>query len=512
MAQLLTAFSEIMAFWPMFYVVLGVVLGLTVGAIPGLGAAMLIALLLPLTFYMDSVLALIFLVSIYVGSVSGGLISATLMKMPGTPSAIMTTLDGFPMAMQGKAGRALSFGIFSSFIGGSVSWIFLAVLAPPLAWFALKFGPYEYFALVLMALFLISSVSQGAMLRGLIAAAIGFAVSLVGPDLSSGTIRLTFGADQLKSGFRLLPTLLGVFVISQIIVDMADTSLPVQQATAKFKDMFLKRADFAKHWWNFLRSSLIGTWIGILPGVGSAVAAIVSYTIARNFSKTPEIFGKGAEEGIIAAESANNASVNGALIPLIALGIPGSVVDAILIGALMIHNLQPGPGLFVNQPEIAYGVIAAALVANVVMFIVMLGFSGHIAKLCAIPKSFILPAVVFFCIVGVYTTSGRIFDIWIMFGFGFVGYLMHRSGLSIGAFVLGYILAPIAEGELRNGLMLYDNSLWPLFTRPISLGFLLMALVIFLWPTLARRFRNPQPRPSAHSSGQDDDNNKPKMR
>lgn len=487
MNGLISAFGNLFAVWPLFYIVLGTVLGITVGAIPGLGAAMLIALLLPLTFYMDSVLALIFLVSIYVGSVSGGLISATLMKMPGTPSAIMTTMDGFPMAMQGKAGRALSLGIFASFIGGIISWIFLALLSPPLATFALKFGPYEYFMLVLMALLLISAVSQGTVLRGLIAAGFGFAVAMVGPDLSSGVQRLTFGAEALNSGFRLLPTLLGVFVISQVIADLRDLSPPIQQASVKLKDMILKGGDYAHHAGNMVRSSLIGTWIGILPGVGSAVAAIVSYSVARNTSKEPERFGTGAEEGIVAAETANNASVNGALVPLIALGIPGSVVDAILIGALMIHNLQPGPGLFTEQPDIAYGIIAAALIANFVMFAFMLGFAGQIAKLCVIPKSFILPAVVFFCIVGVYTTTGRLFDIWIMLGFGIFGYMMRLGGLSIGAFVLGYILAPIAEGQLRSGLMLYDSSLWPMVTRPISLAFLFASLAILFWPFISRR-------------------------
>ncbi|MCC0076260.1 MAG: tripartite tricarboxylate transporter permease [Rhodobacter sp.] len=487
--------------WPIFYIVLGTVLGVVVGAIPGLGAAMLIALLLPLTFYMDSVLALIFLVSIYVGSVSGGLISATLMKMPGTPSAIMTTLDGYPMAMRGEAGKALSLGIFSSFVGGLISWVLLAVLSPPLARFALRFGPYEYFMLVLMALLLISAVSQGSVLRGLIAAGFGFAVATVGPDVSSGVHRLTFGVDGLHAGFRLLPTLLGVFVISQVIADMADTASPIQQAKVRFRDMFSLGRGYLRHSGNVLRSSVIGTWIGILPGVGSSVAAIVAYSVARNTSKQPETFGKGSEEGIVAAETANNASVNGALVPLLALGIPGSVVDAILIGALMIHNLQPGPGLFTQQPDLAYGIIAAALIANFVMFGFMLGFSGLIARLCMIPKGLILPTVVFFCFVGIYTTTGRLFDIWIMLAFGVVGTLMRWGGLSIGAFVLGYILSPIAESELRTGLMLYDGSLWPMVTRPISLTFLVASLAILVWPVVRQRRRRVE-APTAITSDQ----------
>ncbi|MBV7377599.1 tripartite tricarboxylate transporter permease [Maritimibacter dapengensis] len=489
MQPLFQSFSDLMGALPIFYIALGSVLGVTVGAIPGLGAAMLISLMLPLTYYMDSTIAIIFLVSIYVGSVTGGLISATLLRMPGTPSAIMTTLDGYPMAMKGQAGRALSLGIFASFVGGLISWGFLALLSPPLAKLALGFGPYEYLALVIMALVTISAVSSGSLMTGLIGAMIGFAIAMVGPDVASATMRLTFDSDALNTGFRLLPTLLGVFVISQVIEDILDQKPVAQQASARLRDVMPRLGDTFRHGVNLIRSSVIGTWIGILPGVGSAVAAIVSYSVARTSSKTPEEFGTGSEEGIVAAESANNASVNGALVPLIALGIPGSVVDAILIGALTIHDLQPGPGLFTNRPEVAYGVITSAFIANIFVFILMLLGSGLIARLCTIPKSFLLPSVVFFCVVGVYSSTSSMFDVWVMFAFGIFGYALRRFGIPIGTFVLGYILAPIGESELRQGLMLYDGSLAPLFTRPFALGFLFIALFMAVGPKLVSTLR-----------------------
>jgi len=479
---LIDAFVAIASPAPLFFIALGVLLGIVVGAIPGLGGAMLIALLLPVTFYMDSLLALMLLVSIYVGSVSGGLITAIMLKMPGTPSAVMTVLDGYPLAAQGRAGRALSLGIMASFVGGIISWGFLALLAPPLADFALQFGPYELFTLVLMALVLIATVSEKSLVKGLLIGAFGMAVAMVGTDTSSGEGRFYFGFEDLSAGFRLLPVLLGVFVISQIIEDVLKGDPAIPQQDGKLKEFMPSAGDAAKHGPNAVRSSLIGTWIGVLPGVGSAIAAIVAYSTTRSFSKTPEKFGTGEEAGIVSAEASNNASVNGALIPLITLGIPGSVIDAILIGALVIHDLQPGPLLFQNSPDIAYGVIAAALVANFVMVALMFAGVRPIAKIAGVPKGYLYPAIIVCCVIGTYALGNNLFDVWVMFAFGVVGYIFRRGGFPIGPFVLGYILAPLAERELRSGLMLYDGSLLPLFTRPICVVFILLTLVLALWP------------------------------
>ena len=487
MEHLIAAFGHLLTPLPFLFMLVGVTVGITVGAIPGLSGAMVIALTLPLTFFMDSTNALILLVSMYVGSTSGGLISATLMRMPGTPAAMMTVLDGFPMARQGRPGRALGFGIYASFIGGMVSWLFLAALSPPLAEIAVRFGPYEIFSMVLVALVLISAVSQGSMVKGLMSGMLGILVSMVGVDPASGTVRLNLGFHDLSTGFRLLPVILGMLVMSQVFADIVGISQVFERVAATRRSMFMSLADLRRQWLNLLRSSLIGTWIGILPGIGGTTAAIASYTAARNLSKTPEKFGTGIEDGIVAAESANNAAVNGALVPLITLGIPGSVVDVILLGALVIHNLTPGPLMFRDNPEIVYGIIAAALIANIAMFLIMLAATPLFARLMYVSRAYLLPVIVVFCVIGAFAQGNRLFDVWIMLGFGVLGYAMQRAGVPVGPFIIGYILAPIAEVQLRAGLMVYDGSFWPLVTRPLSLGFLVVALGALMLPALRRR-------------------------
>ena len=489
MDHLFAAFANLLTPLPFLFMLVGVTVGITVGAIPGLSGAMVIALTLPLTFFMDSTHALILLVSMYVGSTSGGLISATLMRMPGTPAAMMTVLDGFPMAQQGRPGRALGFGIFASFIGGMVSWLFLALLSPPLAEIAVRFGPYEIFSMVLVALVLIAAVSQGSLLKGLLSGALGVMVSMAGVDPASGAVRLNFGFHDLSTGFRLLPVILGMLVLSQVIADVVNLNQRIEHVAATRRSMFMSFADLKRHWVNLLRSSLIGTWIGILPGIGGTTAAIASYTTARNVSKTPEKFGTGSEDGIVAAETANNAAVNGALVPLITLGIPGSVIDVILLGALIIHNLTPGPLLFRDNPEIVYGIIAAALIANIAMFLIMLAATPFFARLMYVSRAYLIPAIVVFCVIGAFAQGNRLFDVWVMLGFGLLGFAMMRAGVPVGPFIIGYILAPIAESQLRSGLMAYDGSFLPLVTRPVSLAFLIVAVATLALPALRKRRR-----------------------
>lgn len=489
MENLLTAFANLMAPAPFAFMLIGVTVGIAVGAIPGLSGAMVIALTLPLTFYMDSTDALVLLVAMYVGSTSGGLISATLMRMPGTPAALMTVLDGFPMAQRGEPGRALGFGIMASFAGGLVSWLFLAALSPPLAEIAVRFGPYEIFSITLVAVMLISAVSQGSMVKGIAAGLLGAGVSMVGVDDASGTVRLTFGVADLDAGFQLLPVLLGVLVLSQVLKDVVDIDRPVERVPAGWRDMFMKLADLRAQWVNIVRSSLIGTWIGILPGIGGTTGSIASYSVARTFSPRSEEFGTGCEDGIVAAESANNAAVNGALVPLITMGIPGSVVDVILLGALIIHNLTPGPLLFTNSPEAAYGIIASALIANFMMLAIMLLATPWIARLMYVDKAWLIAPIIVFCLIGAYSESNRMFDVWVMFAFALVGLAMMRISMPTGPFIIGYILAPIAEVQLRSGLMIYDGSFMPLVTRPVSAAFLAVAVLTALWPIAARLSR-----------------------
>ena len=481
MTELASAFAYIFTPLPLFYVTLGVTLGITVGAIPGLTGSMLIALTIPLTFYMESTLALTLLVSMYVGAISGGLITASLLRIPGTPASVVTTFDGYPMAKNGQPGRAIGIGIMSSFVGGLISWIVLVLLSPPLARFALKFGPFELFALVLMALVLIASIGQGSFVRGLLSGFLGLLIACPGVDPVLGTFRLDFGFDEMAGGFGLLPVLIGLFGISQIISDIMEIEFKIEKIPFSFSGMFLSLHDLKKQAVNLIRSSLIGTWVGILPGIGANIGSILAYSAAKNSSKTPEKFGTGIDEGIVASEAANNATIGGALIPLITMGIPGSLIDAILLGALILHNVIPGPLLFREHPALAYGIMASALVANVLMFFIMLGASVMIAKLVDIPKSYLIPIILTFCVVGTFALNNRIFDVWVMFVFGLVGYGLERAKIPLGPFVIGIILSPIAEVKLRSGLMLSGGTLLPLITRPISLVFVIISFLTLAW-------------------------------
>lgn len=467
---------------PLLLMLLGTFLGIVVGAIPGLTGTMLISLSLPLTFSMQPMPAIVLLISMYVGSISGGLISATLLRMPGTPASIMTTLDGYPMARSGKAARALGLGVAASFFGGTFSWIVLVLLTRPLADIAARFGPFEKFSLVLMALVLIAAVSQGSLLRGLIAGLLGMLVAMPGVDPALGGLRLTFGFNVLDAGFDLAPVLIGVFAVSQIISDAVEVDrVPKRDLDVRTRDVLLPLSDWLRHLGNMTRSSVIGTWIGILPGIGANIASVMAYTFAQRASKAPEKFGKGSEEGIVASEAANNASIGGALVPLIAMGIPGSIIDAILLGAFAMHALTPGTLLFRNNPDLVVAMMGSTMISNVMMFAIMILMAKHIAKLCATPRARLLPVIMFFCVVGTYAIRGTMYDVWVMLAFGLVGLALEKCRMPLGPFVIGLVLAPIAETSLRSALMISAGSLEPLFTRPISAAFMLVAIGLLVW-------------------------------
>lgn len=475
------------ALFQMLMIVIGVFSGIVVGAIPGLTGSMLIALTLPITFHMTPLHATSLLVAMYVGSITGGLITATLLRMPGSPAAVMTTLDGYPLAKSGQPGRALGLGITASFFGSLVAWVALATISEPLSELAVKLTPFNYFALVMMAMVLIASVAGGDMVKGLISGFLGMLATFPGVDPSGGEMRLMFGLDDLVGGFKLLPVLIGVFAVSQIFADALDMKSKPKVLEFSNKGLFMSLSDLKTQAVNLIRSSFIGTVIGIMPGVGASVGSAISYLFAKLGSKTPEKFGKGSEEGIVASEAANNATVGGALIPLIVLGIPGSVTDAILIGALTIHSIQPGPLLFSTNPDIVWNVIAVDLVATFVMFALMLGLIRFYVRVSTIPKTYLLPLIMVFCVVGVFSLNNTMFDVWTMLGFGVVGFLMERAGFSLGPFVIGYVLAKVAEAKLRQGLMFTDGDITPLFTDPLSAGMLLIALGLLVWSIHAER-------------------------
>lgn len=472
---------------PALFLVTGVMLGLMVGVLPGINTGLLMALVLPLTFYMDSLNAVILLISMYVGGLSGGLITATLMRIPGEPSAIMTTLDGYPMAKAGRPGRALGLGIATSLVGGALSWLVLVTLSIPFVELSVRMGPFERFSLLVTALVLIACLSGSALAKGMMAGALGMLVALPGIDEASGSVRFDFGFNAMISGFGVLPVIMGVYAVNQILADILSPERPGETVEANTRGIFISFRDYVAHGWNMLRSSAIGVWMGILPGAGPAIASMFAYSVAKNVSRHPDEFGKGSEEGIVASESANNAVSGGTLIPVLTLGIPGGLADAILLSALTIHNLQPGPLLFENRPDVAYTIMASHLAAHVVMFAVMIYGCMLFAKLMKVHQGYLYPFILALCIVGAFAANNRMFDVWVMLAFGGIGFLMERGGLPLGPFILGLVLAPMTETQLRAALMWSDGSILPLFTHPISLAFLILAFTMVVWSLRSER-------------------------
>ncbi|QDU08664.1 tripartite tricarboxylate transporter substrate-binding protein [Gimesia aquarii] len=466
----------------------GTSLGIFVGAIPGLTGAMLIALTLPLTFTLDPQLAMTLLVSMYVGSISGGLITGTLLRMPGTPASVMTTLDGYPMSQQGQPGRALGLGMYASLVGGLISCLFLVTLSAPIARWSTQLGPFEYFSLVMMALVLIATIDGASLTRSLFSGTLGILAAMPGISAATGEVRLTMGLTPLNGGFKLLPVLIGMFAINQVLRDIANIHQKIPRVSVTHSGLWLTLVDWKNQWVNMLRSSLIGTFIGILPGIGANIGSIAAYSAAKNSSKTPQKFGSGSAEGIVASESANNATVGGALIPLVAMGIPGSVIDAILLGALVLHGLQPGPRLFSDHPELVHTIMGTYFLANLVMFAVMIASVGFLAKLVRFPRPFLLPIILTFCIAGAFALSNRMFDVWVMLGFGLLGLVLERNRIPLAPFVIGFVLGPIAEENLCAGLMSSHGSWLPIITRPISLLFVVISALLLIVP-LVRQFR-----------------------
>jgi putative tricarboxylic transport membrane protein len=468
-------------------VVAGTALGIFVGAVPGLTGTMLIALVLPLTYGADPLLSMAFLISIYVGAVSGGMITATLLRMPGTPASIITTLDGYPMAKQGRPGRALGLGIMSSLVGGMVSWMFLVLLTAPIAKLSSKFGFFEYFSLVMMALVLIATIGGKSLSRSLFSGFLGILLAMPGINAATGHARLTFGITEMNDGFQLLPVLIGLFAVNQILRDIVNIEQKAEPIQLGRERLFLQLSDLTRHGVNLIRSSVIGTWIGILPGIGANIGSVTAYSVAKSLSKEPEKFGTGHEDGVVASEAANNATIGGALIPLVAMGLPGSVVEAVLLGALVIHGLQPGPRLLEESPEMVYTIMGAMLLANIAMAITMLLSVRWLARVVHVPRSYLLPVILCFCVIGSFALSNRLFDVWVMLGFALLGFALESFRIPLAPFIIGFVLGPIAEKNLSLGLQASDGSFWPIVSRPMSLLFILIAVAMLWMPTIKRR-------------------------
>lgn len=489
MADLIAGFGAAFDLIPLVVILTGTLVGMIMGAIPGLTGAMLIALLLPVTFYMDPFHAVCAIVGVYVGSVSGGLVTAIILRMPGTVSNLMTMLDGYPMAQNGRARRAIELSVGASVFGGILSWIVLASLAEPLSRWATRFTPFDYFALVILALAFVVTLSERALLKGLLAAVLGFLLALPGIDPSSSQARMTFGMVDLNAGIQVLPFFVGMFAFGAVLSDIYKgvcDRMPGAKSGSDDHSSFALR-DLKTHGGNMVRSSFIGTGVGILPGIGSNIASVVSYSLAKAFSRTPDDFGHGSEEGIVASETANNAAVGGALIPTLALGVPGSLVDVLLLTALTIHSIQPGPLLFVNSGELAYGLIAAYLIATLVMAVIILLTSSWIATIARVGLYYLLPVIVVASVVGAFAMDGTAMSLWVMLIFGVLGFLMERLDYPLAPFAIAFVLGPIAEAKLRTGLQITAGDWSPLYSQPIPLILFGLAFLVLALPLFSRR-------------------------
>lgn len=475
--MLLAGFGSVMTLQIIVLIAAGVALGLVFGSIPGLTATMAVAICLPITYGMDPIAGMSLLMGLYIGGVSGGLIPAILLKLPGTPSSIATTFDGFPMAQKGEAGKAFNYAIVSSFLGGLLSIIVLIMIAPPLGRVALQFGPFEFFAIVVFSLTLIASLSGDSLPKGIMAGLLGIAFAMVGSAPIDAYPRFTYGFTDMNAGFNLLPVLIGLFALSEIFLSAEKKVKKGLNAKLSKVNYKVSVKEYIAQGWNFLRSSLIGLGIGILPGIGGGTSNIIAYVAAKSSSKKPEEFGKGNPAGVVASESSNNAAVGGALVPLISLGIPGDTVTAMLLGGLVLHGLQPGPLLMQNSGDVVYGIFAALLIANVFMILFLfMGMKGFI-RLLSIPQHILYPVILALCVVGAFGVNNRMFDVGALLFFGVLGYLMIKFGFPLTPLVLGFILGPLLETNLRRGLMLSQGDFMPFLTSPIAAAFLLVAAV-----------------------------------
>lgn len=481
MDDILPALKAVLELKTLLYIFGGTGLGILVGAMPGLSATMGLAVVLPLTFYMSPAQGIIILLGMYVGALYGGSFSAILLNIPGSPPAVMTALDGYPMSKRGEAGRAIGISTVSSFIGGLFGVVCLIVIAPVLAKFALKFGPPEYTLLAVFGLSAIVAVASKSLTRGFVGITIGLLLATVGLDPFTSIPRFTFGRVELMSGISYVPIVIGMFGLTEVLNQTMELNV-AGQAIQKVKKIIPSKDDLILVGKKFLPSSIIGMLIGVLPGAGGTIASIISYNQAVQTSKEPERFGTGIPEGVIAAESANNAEVGGSLVPLFTLGIPGSSPAAILLGALLIHNLTPGPELFLEHAVLVNTMFIALLVSQFALLIVGLLMAKVAPYIISTRKVVMLPIVALLCVIGSYALQNSYMDIVIMMIFGVVGFILKEFGIKPAPIILGLILGPLAENNLRSTLEISDQGLLLFFTRPICIVLLIFIVMVIIFP------------------------------
>jgi putative tricarboxylic transport membrane protein len=481
--NLYIGFSVALAPNVLLYAFVGCVVGTLVGVLPGIGPLAGISLLLPASFGLDATSAIVLLAGIYYGAMYGGSTTSILMRIPGEAASVMTCIDGYEMTRKGRAGPALAIAAIGSYIAGTISVVGLMLLAPPLASFALRFGPPEYFALLLLGLLVLAYMSGGSMLKSLAMAALGLLLGMIGIDPMTGFFRFSYGLVELGDGIGVVPVAVGLFGLSEILLT-AGQPTPSAVKKPKLKDLLPSKQEWRDSLWPIGRGTVLGFLIGIIPGSAHIISSFVSYAVERRLAKHPERFGHGAIAGVAGPESANNSATSGAFVPMLALGVPSGPIPAVMIAAMMVHGISPGPLLITQQPELFWGFIASMYVGNVVLLILNLPLVGIFVNVLRVPYPLLYPAILLFCVLGVYAVNGSTVDIGIMAAMGALGYLLRKFDFETAPVVLGLILAPMIEMSLRQSLEMSSGSYAIFVSRPIASVMLLIGLALLLFSLL----------------------------
>lgn len=487
-AALLNGFAILFQPQYLLFCLLGVLLGQVVGALPGIGPSAGIAILMPLTFGADPIASITMFAGIYYGAQYGGTITSVLVSIPGESTTVMTSIDGYQLARQGRAGAALGMAAIVSFAAGIIGTIGLVVAAPTLARMALAFGPPEYFALVILGLMSLSLVG-GDLLKGLMAGVAGLLLATIGVDPQIGNPRFTFGQVWLLDGIEFLVLAVALFGVGEVLASVERT-LPPAEAGFRIRGILPTRNDWLVSKWAALRGTLIGFLIGVLPGAGATIASFISYAVERKLSRHPAKFGTGVMEAVAGPEAANNAATSGAMVPMLALGVPGSNTTAVMLGALVMFGLQPGPQLFERAPDLVWTIIASMFVGNVILLFLNLPLAGAFAQLLRVPYGILYPVILALCIAGVFAAQNSLDDLWMMAGFGVLGYVLKKTGFPVAPLILGLVLEPLLENALRQSMTLSHGSPAIFFERPIPLAMLVLVALMLLLPLGARFLRS----------------------
>jgi putative tricarboxylic transport membrane protein len=477
--NLVVGFSTALSPDVLVYAFAGCLVGTLVGVLPGVGPLAGISLLLPVTYGLNPTSAIVLLAGIYYGAMYGGSTTSILMRIPGEAASVMTCIDGYAMTQKGRAGAALAIAAVGSFVAGTLSVLALMLLAPPLAEFALRFGPPEHFALLILGLLVLAYMTSGPITRSLTMAALGLLLGMVGMDTMTGLFRFEYGLAELGDGIGIVPVAVGLFGISEILLS-AGRATRVDIRAPRLRELLPNREEWRASAAPIGRGTVLGFLIGIIPGPGHIISSFVSYSIERRLSKHPERFGQGAIEGVAGPESANNSATSGALVPMLALGLPSGAVPAIMLAAMMIHGIAPGPLLIQEQPALFWGVIASMYVGNAVLLILNLPLVGVFVNILRVPYSYLYPALLAFATLGVYAVNNSVVDVWIMAGAGAVGYILRKLDFELAPIILGLVLAPMLELNFRQSLAMSAGSYGIFFTRPIAVVMLLVALTLLV--------------------------------